>query len=335
MLKYALALCAALAFSGCSQAPPESSNGSGEPPTLQLAGMGKSVHPFWEQVELGMQAGSQTAGANVEFFVPSREDAKAQSEKLKSWVVAGKQGILFAASDPETVGPAIRDAIARGIPCIAMDTDAPQSGRIAYVGTDNYAAGREAGKVLGQILQGRGKVCIATGSLTAANSLERIKGFQDALEEEYPGVVVLRDILVDNEDRASAVQKAKAKLAAEPDISAFYGVYALNGPACATAVESAGKTGQVKVVCFDTTAEHMNMLKSGKIDAAIGQRPFLMGRIGVELLAAVIRDGAEKALVEAGAKDGKLDTGVDIVMQDTIEEYREKLKGLGIPVEGW
>ena len=51
-------------------------------------------------------------------------------------------------------------------------------------------------------------------------------------------------MLVDNEDRAVAVQKAKAKLAAVPDLAGFFGVYALNGPCCANAVKSAGKTGK-------------------------------------------------------------------------------------------
>jgi len=330
----AMLAAAGLMLGGCArQSLQPSAPGAGAGPVI--GGLGKSIHPFWDQVEKGMRDAAEPRGIQVEFYVPTKEDARKQAEKIKSWVAVGVSGILFAASDPETVGPAIRDAAARRIPCVAMDTDAPDSGRLAYVGTDNYEAGKVAGRVLGDLLKGRGKVCIATGSLTASNSLERIRGFREVLTKEYPGITVLPEVLVDNEDRAVAEQKAKAKIAAEPDLAAFFGVYALNGPACANAVKSAGKQGKIRVVCFDTTAEHMNMLKSGMIDAAVGQRPYLMGKKGLELVALIIEKGPEQALREMGAKDGSIDTGVDVVRREDVEEYRARLKQLGIPVEGW
>jgi len=321
-----------ITVSGCSQKQAPGTSGAVK---MEIGALGKSVHPFWSEVELGAMAAGKDVDAEVEFYVPSKEDAQKQAEKIKSWVALGKKAIIFAASDPETVGPAIKDAIAKGIVCLAMDTDAPASGRVAYVGTDNYSAGRVAGETMGKTLGGKGKVCIATGSVTASNSLDRIRGFKDALAEKYPQVTVLPDILVDNEDRATAIQKAKAKIAATPDLAAFYGVYALNGPCAANAVESAGKTGKIKIVCFDTTAEHMNMLKSGKLDACIGQRPYLMGKKSVELAAAIIRDGQEKALADAAAKGGIVDTGVDVVTKADMETYRQSLKDMGIPAEGW
>lgn len=326
---------AALILSGCAKQGGDAGKapaGSGE--KLKLAGLGKGVHPFWDQVEMGMKA-AEGANADIEFYVPSKEDAQKQAEKVKSWVALDKDGILFAASDPETIGPAIKDAMAKDIVCVAMDTDAPDSGRAVYVGTDNYAAGRIAGEEMAKQIGGKGTVCIATGSVTASNSLERIKGFKDAIKEKAPGIKVLDEILVDNEDRAVAQQKAQAKIAATPDLAAFFGVYALNGPCCANAVESARKTGKIKIVCFDNLSEHMNMLKSGKIDAVVGQRPFLMGKVGVEVIAAIINDGKDAALAEFKAKEGIIDTGVDVVRRDGVEKYRQQLKDLGIPVKDW
>ncbi|MCC6483951.1 MAG: sugar-binding protein [Armatimonadetes bacterium] len=337
LFRFALALSLACVLTtGCAKGPGDNAaggpSGSGR---LQIAGLGKSVHPFWDQVEMGMKAAAGKAGVDVEFYVPSKEDAQKQAEKIKSWVALGKNGILFAASDPETVGPAIKDAIARKITCVAMDTDAPDSGRAAYVGTDNYLAGKTAAEEMAKELGGKGKVCIATGSVTASNSLERIKGFKEVMAAKYPGITVLPEVLVDNEDRAVAIQKAKAKLAATPDLAAFFGVYALNGPSCAIATESAGRTGKVKIVCFDNLKEHMNMLKQKKLDVVIGQRPYLMGLKGVEVISAIIRDGKDEALKGMGARNGIIDTGVDIVRPQDVEKYRAELKKLGIPVEGW
>ena len=69
-------------------------------------------------------------------------------------------------------------------------------------------------------------------------------------------------------------------------------------------MKSAGKTGKVRVVCLTTWPSMRNMWKAKEIDVAIGQRPYLMGLKGTELISAIVRDGKDKALQEMGAKDG-------------------------------
>jgi ribose transport system substrate-binding protein len=301
----------------------------------EFAVLGKSVHPYWAEVEVGVKAAGKELGVDVQFFVPQKEDASAQLSRIRTFIASGVAGIAFAASDPNSVKGAIDDAAARDIPCVALDTDAPKTKRIAYIGTDNYGAGKIAGETLGKILGGKGNVAICTGSLSATNSIERMQGFQDALKKDYPGVKVITT-LVDNEDSAAALSKAKSAMLANSDLNAFYGVYAINGPACAKAVQSMNKVGKVHIVCFDTTSEHMGFIKSGAIDATVGQRPYMMGYKSVEFLNKVKTEGADKALADMKfSKDKKLDTGVDVVTKASMEEYRAKLKKLGVPVSGW
>lgn len=324
-------LCLAAFFSGCgkqerSEAPPRSE--------LKLAVIGKSVHPYWSEVELGVKAAEKELGVEVDFFVPPKEDAMEQSSRIRAFASSGAKGIAFAASDPTTVVPAVQKATEQGIVCVSLDTDAPKSGRLAYVGTDNYAAGRLAGEEMGRILGGKGNVLIGTGSLTATNSLDRMKGFEDVLKAKYAGIKIV-DRIVDGEDSAVAVSQAKAALVRYPNVNGFYGVYAINGPAAANAVKAAKKVGQVHIVCFDTTPEHTKLIKEGVIDATVGQRPYMMGYKSVKLLKDIVETGKDKAFAANGVKDGKLDTGVDVVTKATLEEYRAKLKNLNIPVEGW
>ena len=300
--------------------------------TLHIAVLGKSVAPYWSEVELVAKKAGEKLGAKVTFFAPQREDVQAQVTQLEGFISMGVDGIAFAASDPDAVVPVIRKALKRGIPCVAIDTDSPKSGRLAYIGTDNREAGRIAGETLAKLLGGRGKVIITTGSLTALNSLQRIEGFKEAISK-YPGIEIV-DTLCDGEDASKAVSQAEAALSAHPDLDAFYGVYALNGPAAAKAVKAAGKAGKVKIVCFDTTPEHMNYIKEGAITATVGQRPFLMGYLSVSLLYLMNKIGVDKALMLL-PKDRIVDTGVDVVTKSNIEQYRRKLLSFGIPVKGW
>jgi len=336
MMKRVFLVCAVLTcvglvlVSGCARKGAKAPSAK----VLKLAVIGKSVHPYWSEVELGTKAAAKELGVRADFFVPPKEDAMEQSSRIRAFASSGAKGIAFAASDPTTVLPAVKKAIHRNIVCIALDTDAPKSGRLAYIGTDNYTAGRLAGEAMGKILGGKGNVLIGTGSLTATNSLDRMKGFEDVLKEKFHEIKVI-DRIVDGEDSAAAVSLAKAALARYSDVNGFYGVYAINGPAAANAVKAANKVGKVRIVCFDTTPEHMKLIKEGVIDATVGQRPYMMGYKSVKILKDIIELGMDKAFAANGVKDGKLDTGVDVVTKADLDEYRAKLKKLGIPVEGW
>jgi ribose transport system substrate-binding protein len=244
----------------------------------------------------------------------------------------GFDGISFAPSDPDAVISVIKRAMDAGVYCISQDTDAPKSSRLCYIGTGNYAAGKMAGKKMAEILKGKGKVAICTGSLTAMNSLERMQGFRDAVAD-YPGIEIVEPILVDYEDTAKAVELAETALLNNPDLDGFFGVYAFNGPSAAKAVKSAGKAGKVHIVAFDTTDEHLFMIRDGLIDAAIGQRQYFMGYLSVVVLRDMVHAGKEATMMlMPKTEDGDviIDTGVDVVTKENLADYVKLLDKWGV-----
>lgn len=306
--------------------------------TVVIAGIGKSIHAYWREVELGMRAAEKKLrGCQVKWFVPPKEDVRAQVSTFESFIAQGVDGIVIGPSNPAAIKGVVQKALKAGIPVLTFDTDAPDSGRLLYVGTDNYKAGYEAGKVMVKVLNGKGKVAICTGSLTALNSVQRMEGFKAALKGTQVQIV---ETYNDGEDKAKALANAQAALQKYPDLVGFYGVYAFNGPACAQAVKMAGKAGKVKIVCFDTTAEHMQLIKQGLITATVGQRPFMMGYKSTEILYRMITEGVDKVLRDLKlnklpSSKRHIDTGIDIVTKGNIESYRKQLIKLGIPVQGW
>lgn len=299
---------------------------------IHIGLLGKSVHPYWDVVRKGMEDAAEKLDVDATFYVPPSEDIVKQIETLDTWIGMGIDGISFAPSDPDAVVRVIKKAMKRGIPCISNDTDAPKSERLCYIGTDNYTAGRIAGEKMAEILKGKGKVAICTGSLTAMNSLERMKGFRDVLSK-YPDIEIVEPVLVDYEDTAKAMELAEIALLDNPDLDAFYGVYAFNGPSAAKAVKAAGKIGKVHIVCFDTTEEHIRLIEDGVIDAAVGQRQYFMGYLSVVILANMVRVGVENTMMllpknEKG--DVIIDTGVDVVTKDNLKDYVKLLQKWGV-----
>src|SRR4030095_9446302 len=131
---------------------------------------------------------------------------------------------------------------------VTQDSDAPNSNRACYIGTDNVAAGRQAGELIKEALPQGGKIMVFVGSLDAANARERYQGIREALQGSN---IQILDFRTDNADRVRAKSNASDILVNQPDIAGMVGLWFYNGPAILGAVRDAGKIGKVKIVAFD------------------------------------------------------------------------------------
>jgi ribose transport system substrate-binding protein len=299
---------------------------------LKIVVIGKSVAAYWSNVEMGTQAAAEALGLSkdqVIFFVPSQEDVAAQIGAMETYIGQGVTGIAIAPSDPVALEPVMVRAAEAGILVTTLDTPPVEdSVSLVYIGTDNYTAGTIAGAAMLQLLPEGGLVGIGRGSDTALNALQRTDGFLDAIEGSD---IETLEPLNDREDPAGALQLASTTISANPDLVAAFGVYAYNGPAWATAVIETGKVGEIKIVAFDATADIIDFIKGGVIDATIAQREYDMGYRSVEVIKMMSETSVEEALEAAGTVDGVIDTGVDIVTAASLKDYEASLNEKGIP----
>lgn len=294
--------------------------------------IGKSVHPYWSNVETGTMDAGEALGVDAIFWVPTEEDIDAQISTMETYIAQGVDGIAVAPSDPVAMAPYIKKAMDAGIPTITLDTDAPDSERLCYVGTSNKAAGVEAGEAMVDLLPDGGDVSAGTGSLTAMNSLERIEGFEEGIEGT--DVTLIEPINNDGEDSTKALELANSTIVANPDLAGAFGVYAYNGPAWAKAVKEQGLVGDVKIVAFDATDEHIEYVKEGVIQVLVAQREYFQGYKSVELLTLMAQKGIEEGMDEYGVPASMIvDTGVNVVTLDNLADYADTLEELGIPFE--
>ena len=100
--------------------------------------------------------------------------------------------------------------------------------------------------------------------------------FGDALCEIV--FVEIVDVRTDETDRARAQKNVEDSLVKYPDIGALVGLWSYNGPAILNGVKNSGKTGAVKIVCFDEEEETLAGVASGAIYGTVVQQPFEFGR---------------------------------------------------------
>src|SRR5579859_583679 len=148
--------------------------------------------PYWQEAAAGLEDSAKQLGVKAELTGPANFSTNEEVTAFQQAVGQKPAGILLSAANPETFRDPINVAIQVGIPVICVDADSPESKRITFVGTDNFRAGQESGRRMGDLLKGKGNVVIIT--IPGQYNLgERVRGVEDALKK-YPGVKITKTI---------------------------------------------------------------------------------------------------------------------------------------------
>jgi ribose transport system substrate-binding protein len=238
-------------------------------------------NPYWQMVKKGADVAGKENNAVVEFTGPIQTSIGEHIRFIDEAISSKVDGIITQGLNPSKMTSIINKAVQKGIPVITIDTDASNSKRAAYVGTNNYEAGMKAGLALAQATGGRANVAIIIGSEVSANQQERVSGFKAVLKT-YPHIKVVA-IEPSNISRIQAAEKTYDIYKAHPDVNAFFGTSALDGLGIASVTSSKSGTKPF-VIGFDDLPDTLNYIKEGKIDETVAQEPYLMGYKSVQLM---------------------------------------------------
>src|ERR1700692_3936021 len=111
--------------------------------------------PYWQSAGAGFSRAAAQKKVRTESLGPNNYDPKAEREALDRAVQQKATGILLAVTDPLLLKDSIDKAVAAGIPVVTMDSDAPASKRLFFIGTNNYQVGMVGGQRLAQALKGK------------------------------------------------------------------------------------------------------------------------------------------------------------------------------------
>ncbi|MCL6520331.1 MAG: sugar-binding protein [Armatimonadetes bacterium] len=252
---------------------------------VKVAFVSNTVSPFWRIAKAGVNAGERDFNVECDFRMPAQGNATEQKQILEDLLVKGVTGIAISPINPANQTD-ILNQVAESANLITMDSDAPESKRICYVGTNNYQAGRTAGKEIKKALPNGGKVVLFVGTLDALNARERRQGIIDEVKGSKVQII---DTLTDNADHVKAKQNVENTIVKHPDVAGLMGLWSYNGPAIAEAVKAAGKIGKIKVVVFDEEDGTLQGIKDGVIFSTIVQNPYQFGYQSMRILAALAR----------------------------------------------
>jgi ribose transport system substrate-binding protein len=304
----------------CSTAVALSSTALAQSKSLDLAFLTNNASDFWTIARAGCdQAQKEVPNIKVEFKIPADGTAAEQTRIFDDLLVKGVNGIALSPVDPANQTAMIDKGVAKAL-IVTQDSDAPKSKRSFYVGTDNVAAGRQAGELIKKAVPDGGNIMLFVGKRDAQNAKERIEGVEEALKGTK---IKILDVRTDDTDRVRAKQNVADTLVRNPDIACLVGLWSYNGPAIVNAVKDANKIGKVKIVTFDEENDTLQGVKDGAIEATVVQNPYEFGRQAVTLMAKKLRN--ENPDIPA---DGKVIVPTRAIDKSNVDQFWANLKKL-------
>ncbi len=255
---------------------------------------------YWRLVEKGARAAAKKYGVLLEYAGPKQSNIDDHVKTIEMSAASKVDGIMTQGLSDEQFTPLINSIVAKGIPVITVDTDAANSRRQAYIGTDNYYSGYIAGKALIADTKGKANVAIITGGFHKNHQVQRVKGFQDAVKN-HKGIHI---VAVEESEisRVKAAEKTNQILTDHPEVNAFFGTSALDGIEIAHVVEKYQKQNQIYIIGFDILPETQNYMKKGTIKATVVQEPYEMGYGAVEMMIDLIKGKKVPSVVHTNTR---------------------------------
>ena len=279
-----------------------------------------TTHEFWKSIHAGAVKAERELNVKTIWKGPLKEDDReAQIRVVENFINTKVSGIVLAPLDETALRAPVAAAAKAGTPVVIIDSGLKSEDYVSFVATDNYKGGFMGGEHLANLLHGKGKVVMLRYQEGSASTMEREKGFLDAIAKS-PGIRVAsanqyggatKDTAYKASENLLNPLKENGKLTVDgifcPNESTTFGML--------RALQNAGVAGKVLFVGFDSSEKLVEALRKGEINGLILQNPMKMGYLGVKTMVAHLK----------GQKvEKRIDTGVVLVTQETMEQPEVK-----------
>jgi len=285
--------------------------------------------PYWQTAKAGLLQAAREIGVGAELVGPDKYDPKAERDELQRLINAKQppNGILVAVTDADLLTPVINQAAAKGIPVATIDSDAPKSNRLFFVGTNNYNAGVQGAERAARELQRAGAVVIYTIK-GQPNLEERLRAYRDVFAT-YPAIRIVD--VVDIQGQATiAFDRTKEMVEKDPNrMDAFVCLEAIACPEVAEVLNRNRIKNKV-VIAMDTPQRTLEWIQQGLIQATVAQRPYTMAYVELRMLADLNKYKPTKLLREGtlATVPEFIDTGTIMVDRNNVDQFLKEVQSV-------
>ena len=222
---------------------------------------------------------------SIHWYLSSYSDAGQQAQSIDKAVEEKVDGIILSPINSNRVREAVNRAAAAGIPLVTTNSDIDGTQRLCYVGQDGMRAGRVAGRTMGNLLGGSGRIGIISSAVASENNSYHVKvreeGFCSFLRETFPAVEIVASV-ESFEDPEITYRETYNLLKKYPDLDGLYITCGGVGQV-GRAIRDCGRQ-DIKVLSFEKYPEILDLMQEDIIDCTIGSELERHGEIPIQII---------------------------------------------------
>ena len=297
---------AALTAAGCSSKAPGSGNSSsstGSGPIKVGVALTYNNTAFWAAY-IGYEQ-TYASQDDVQLLGPelAQADAALQNQQIETLVNEGAKAIIVNPETATSLGPAISYAASHGVQLVSVDTIVGTGHVYMVVRASNTLYGQDACAYISSKVKS-GYVLDLEGDLTSSNGADRTNAFDSCMQQNDPGVKLLKDPTAWTE--STAVTDAQNALNAYgSQLKAIYSQWSSPDTGVLPLLQNkgygkVGSANHVIMVSDDGVAFEMCDIKQGTLDASQSQPADLYAKYALQYAV----DAAKNVSLSAGQPGG-------------------------------
>lgn len=238
-------------------------------------------NPFFVTLVSGAKKAAEAQNCDL-VVVDAGDDVVKQTSDIEDLISKKIKVLIVNPVDSQAIAPAVSDAKKAGIPVIAVDRAVIGESVTCQIASDNVAGAKMAGEYLLSLVGENAEVAELQGVNGASATIDRGKGFHQAVDGKLNVVASLTA----NFNRVEGLSVAENILQGNPELK---GIFAHNDEMALGALEAATASGkQIVIVGFDATDDALAAVKDGTLAATVAQQPEQMGKVAVETALQII-----------------------------------------------
>jgi len=284
--------------------------------------------PFAQAIKMGVDAAAEEFGVNAYMTGKETWETSVEIDVVQNLIMKGVDGISVAVMDEPGMTPVIQEALSNGIPTTTFNVDAPDSGRLGFVGEDLFDAGAATARDVAEAMGGQGEVLISSVAQSSTWSRQRQDGVESVLAE-FPGITVVNVVDCPGSEQEAYATLENALLA-YPNIS---GHISLGGTGYVWArvliennVGNIDSANPIFSSGHDLTParETLDQIRDGWLLSMYTQNPFQQGYLAVEMLYKFLSTGDPSKFSVVGSE-------ITAVTRANMDQFYADLDA-GLPV---
>jgi len=241
-------------------------------------------NPFFVTLKEGAEKKAAEKGYKL-LVLDSQNDPAKELANVEDVLNKKISLMMINPTDSDAVRSAIKAANRKNVPVVTLDRGA-NGGKVAsHIASDNVQGGEMAGKLIVDMLKGKGKVVELQGVPGTSAARDRGEGFNKAVAMAS-GIEVVASQAADF-DRTKGLNVMENILQAQPEINAVFAHNDEMALGAIKAIEAAKR--DILVVGFDGTDDAVSAVNEGTLLATVAQQAAKIGSMGVDVAEQILK----------------------------------------------